>query len=467
MRRETREYPYDWMLWSILENAARSADGFPKEYQRLRSLVPNFADVLDAFVKHGEPGRRFLKLIAQYTKTCVTAHERGKKVALTTFCMATPILYAFDVVPVMLEALTVLGTIVLRRGTTEYLDYCCEVGFTETSCSAQRGALGAFLAGLAVRPDFIVIDTPGICDTNANSFAFTSAYLDIPFYQLNYPPTLTDERTSDYQIMDFKGMLGFIEEQTGKKLDEETLRQVTDEVKRQDELAGDLIDLMRMKPSPAPGIYDLMLYGGRFMMNGLHEYTELLESMLHVAKENAAAGRAGTTSKRERARGLFCYIDHYTADARFWEWMDANEISHLGSLLFSFWHDNAPYAAGNPQEAYHFDNSTLEATIESLSAQMSRMPMVKQIRGPYDAPGMWLDDLLGAAKLLKPDFVAYIGSMGCRNTWGMNKLLSRDLERRGIPTIILYADAFDDRVASWEAIAEKLNEFLKLRRIIP
>jgi hypothetical protein len=466
MKRETSEYHYDWMVWSILDHAAKSTDGTRKEYESLLRLVPHFCDVLETFVKHGEPGIRFLKLITEYTAMCVTAQSQGKKVALTTFCLASPILYAFDVVPVMLEVMTVLGTIVLKRGTGEYLDYCCEVGFTETSCSAQRGSLGAFLAGLAVRPDFIICDTPGVCDTNANSFSFASAYLDIPFFQLNYPPTLIDDRASCYQRQDFENLILFLEQHTGTTLNEDKLREVFEEARRQDELACELIDLMRLKPCPVPGIYDLLLYGGRFMMSGRKMYTELLESMLKVAKQNAASGFSGTSSKKERARGLFCYIDHYTTDARFWDWMDSRDISHLGSILFTFWHENAPYTPGREAEAYCLDSSSMDTMIDSLASQMSRMPMIKQIRGPYDAPGMWLDDLMGAARLLKPDFVAYIGSMGCRNSWGMNKLLARDLENQGVPTIILFADAFDDRVASWDAITDKMNEFVQLRRII-
>jgi len=466
MKRETSEYCYDWMVWSILDHAAKSTDGTRKEYESLLKLVPHFCDVLDTFVKHGEPGIRFLKMIAEYTSMCVTAPSQGKKIALTTFCLASPILYAFDVVPVMLEAMTVLGTIVLKRGTGEYLDYCCEVGFTETSCSAQRGSLGAFLAGLAVRPDFIICDTPGVCDTNANSFSFASAFLDIPFFQLNYPPTITDDRASNYQRQDFKNLILFLEQHTNTTLNETRLRDIIDEVRRQDQLACEIIDLMRLRPSPVPGIYDLMLYGGRFMMGGTKAYTDLLESMLEVARQNADSGLAGTSSKRERARGLFCYIDHYTTDARFWDWMDTQDISHLGSILFTFWHEDAPYAVNRQDEAYRIDSSNMDTMVDSLASQMSRMPMIKQIRGPYDAPGMWLDDLSGAVKLLKPDFVAYIGSMGCRNSWGMNKLLARDLEHQGIPTIILYADAFDDRVASWESIKDKMSEFMQLRRII-
>jgi len=465
MKKEAREYNYDWMLWSILDNAAKSCNGTDKEYVSLCNLVPHFRDVLDALVRHGEPGIRFLNLLSRYTRMCIQAHEEGKKVALTSFCIATPILYAMDVVPVCLEAFTVLGTMVLERGTSEYLDYCCEVGFTETSCSAQRGALGAFLSGLAVRPDFIICDSPGICDTNANSFAFASAFLDIPFFQLNYPPEVTGERATQYHRADFRHLISFIEQQTGKLLDEDLLREVVEETRKQDLYASELMDLQRMIPSPVPGIYDLLLYGGKFMMSGLTTYTGVLESMLTAAENNAEKGISGTTSSYEKARGLFCYIDHYTTNMRFWDWMDRHDIAHLGSLLFTFWQEGAVYAQGREEETYRLRSNSLDDMIDSLADQMSRMPMVKQIRGPYDAPCMWLDDTISAAKLLKTDFVAYIGTMGCRNTWGMVKLLERDLEKMGIPTLVVYADAFDDRIASWEAVTDKMNEFISLRRI--
>ncbi len=466
MRREVMEYDYDWNLWTILENASKSHDGTLKEYEILLDQAPHFRGVLDAIIRHGEPGILLLKMLAKYTWNVVTAHERGKKVAFTTYCYAPPLLYAMDVVPLSVEPMTVLGTFILERGTAEYLDYSCEVGFTETSCSAQRGALGAYLAGLGVRPDFIVCDSAGVCDTNANSFAFASAYLNIPFFQLDYPPTLTDDRTSLYQREDFRNMISFVEEHTGNKLDEERLRQVLEETRQQDELISELIELQSIVPSPVPGVYILFLYGGRFFMGGTREYTEMLEFMVDKAKENADKGIAGTASGKERARGLFCYVDHYTTDLRFWDWLDKNDISEVGSILSFFWESSAPYAAGHLDETYSIDPADLNTMLDSLSDLGSRMPMVKQIRGPYDAPGMWLDDVLGAARLLKADFVTYIGTIGCRNTWGMVKLLASDLEKQGIPTLILYADAFDDRVQSWESIIDRMTEFLHLRRII-
>ncbi len=466
MKRETREYNFDWNMWTILENASKTADGFRKEYESLLPYIPHYRTVLDAFVKQGEPGILFLKLIAKYTNDCVRAHIEGRKTAGVTFCLATPILYAFNVQPVALEPWSVMGTVVLKRGTAEFLDYCCELGFTETSCSSQRGSLGAYLSGLTTGLDFVVYDSPGICDTNANSFSFAASYLDIPFYQLNYPYTLTDERATEYHRADFRGLIAFLEEQTGNKLDMTKLRDVIKESKRQDELACELLDLQRLKPCPMPPIYDLMLYGGRFMMNGTKEYTQLMEAMVANVRQKAQAGHAGTTSGREKARGLFCYIDHYTTDARLWNFLDQRDISHMGSILFNFWQKDNPHAIGKEAEGYRLDDGSLDAIIDSLADQMSRMPMVKQIRGPYDAPGMWLDDTLGAVNIMKPDFIVYMGTMGCRNTWGMVKPFVRDLEKHGIPTLYLYADGFDDRVQSWETVADKLDEFLNIRRIL-
>jgi len=465
MKRETKEYHYDWNLWTILENAAKTYDGSRKEYETLLPYVYHYRDVLDNFVRQGEPGILFLKIIARYMKDCVTARERGKKVSMTTFCLAIPILYAFGVQPIALEVWSVLGTVVLKRGTAEFLDYCCELGFTETSCSAQRGALGAYLSGLGIKPDFIICDSPGVCDTNANSFAFASAYMDLPFYQLNYPSTLTEDRSAKYHRDDYRGLIKFLEEHTGEKLDIDKLREIIRETKKQDELAAEIFEMLRVQPSPIPAVYDLLLYGGKFMMGGLPQYTELLESMVRKAKDNLAKGIAGTSSGNEKARGMFCYIDHYTTDARMWDFLDGRDISHLGSLLFGFWQKEMPYAKGREEEGYAIDDSSLDSMIDSMADMNSRMPMVKQIRGPYDAPQMWRDDIMGMANLMKPDFVAYMGTIGCRNTWGMVKLLVKDLEKAGYPTLVLYGDGFDDRVQSWESITDKIDEFTHVRGI--
>ncbi|PKN04202.1 MAG: hypothetical protein CVU74_08095 [Deltaproteobacteria bacterium HGW-Deltaproteobacteria-9] len=162
---------------------------------------------------------------------------------------------------------------------------------------------------------------------------------------------------------------------------------------------------------------------------------------------------------------MFFYIEHFTTDMRFWDWAMANDISLFPCIVNTTWNEGINYAKGRETEAYHIDTTDLDSMIRSLASVNSRMAMNKQLRGPYDAPTQWRDDCLGIAKLMKPDFLVYTGTMGCRNSWGVNKLLQRDTERAGFPTLINFADAFDDRVVSWEAYRDKITEFMKVRGI--
>ena len=465
MRPELKEYNFDWMLWATTEIAYKTLRGTEKEYKKMLNYMPYFRGLLDLFVLYGEPGIKFLELIKTVLSNIINAHDNGKKLGMTTFCFSPIIFYAMDIVPVILEPLTVLPTVLWKRGTFDYMDYCFELGFTETSCSSQRGSLGAYLANLCEQVDFIVVDSGGICDTNANSFAFASSYLKKPMYHMDYPADLVSQKAKQYHREDFKKLIEFLEYQTGKKLDISKLRSVLKETIKQDIILSELEELQMIKPNPLPVIYNLFIYAGRFFSTGTPEYTELLQAMLNIAKENARSGKSGIIGLNEKCRAFFCYIDHYTADARMWKWLDQHGIAHIGCILSRFYSDRSPYIV-DEEEAYKIETASLDSMIDSISEINARSPMVRTIRGPYDAPHMWLDDSIKLAKLFQADCVVYNGTPGCRNTWGMVKPFARDVEKAGFPTLIMYSDAFDDRVQSWEATTERLDEFFKIRRLI-
>ncbi len=468
MRMETREYNFDWMLWKTFASGSRLKCGTAKEFETSLRYVPYFRGVLDALFGAGEPGERFVGLCARYMENLVTARERGRKTAVTTFCFSPALLYAMDIMPICLEVLTVMMTFTYKRGTTEFLDLCNEVGYTETSCSSQRGTIGAYLAGIGTDIDMIVTDTPGVCDTNANAFAFAAAYLDVPFFQLDMPPVLAGRRSDEYHRADYRALIRFLEEHTGRKLDLDRLRANLLEIRRQDELVAELEELARVVPNPLPISFNLMVYASRFLFSGMPECTEVLESMVRDGKERARQGLAGVSGGMEKRRAFFCYIDHYAQNLQLWKMLDSLGIGYQGNILSRSWASNAPHVAefGTVEAAYTIETGGEVALIDSLAAINSRMPMVKSIRGPYDAPDMWLQDTLSLAKMYNADFIVYNGTPGCRNTWGMVKLLARDTEKAGFPTHIMYADAFDERVQSWDATRARFEEFLKVRRLI-
>jgi len=466
MRPEIREYNYDLLMGKTLRAAAMVPRGTSKETARTYGYIPYFKGIAKAFIDEGPPGITFLDLLATYYENILTAREQGKKIAATTFCNTPAILYAMDIVPATFEILTAIGCLVWKRGMFDYMDYSCEAGMPETSCSSQKGALGAFLAGLCESIDFVVCDTPGVCDTNANAFAFASAFLDKPFYQLNYPSTIGDDRSQKYHIDDYRAMVAFMETHSGKTLDYDRLANILREIDRQDALTAELEDMLMLVPTPVPPIYGLMTYAGRFCFAGHPIYTGLLESMVETARSRMAAGVPGLKSGDEKLRIFMCYIDHYTFDMNFYDYLGERGIAHTGSILARNFREGNKYVENLPDNSYRVDTSSPEAMFESLAQMNARMPMVRSIRGPYDQHGMWLEESLACANLYQADCIIYNGTPGCRNTWGMVKPYARDLEKYGFPVHIMYDDAFDDRVESWEASKERLDEFFHVRGLL-
>jgi benzoyl-CoA reductase/2-hydroxyglutaryl-CoA dehydratase subunit BcrC/BadD/HgdB len=466
MRPEMKEYNYDWLMGSMLSSASRMPAGTPKETDLACQYIPTFKKAAQSIFGTGDVGTELFKLLARYYENVLTAKEHGKKIVGTTFCNSPVILYAMDIVPVTFEAWTALAQLVWKRGMFDYFDYCVEVGMPETSCSSQRGALGAILAGLTEKIDFIICDTPGVCDTNANAFAFASEFMNVPFFQLNYPSAIGDDRTQKYHVDDYKAMISFIEQHSGKKLDYDRLSEVLKEVDRQDSLMLELEDMMLLKPSPVPPLYQLALYTGRFLFSGHEIFTRLLESMVESAQELAKSGMSGLATGVEKLRTFMCYIDHYTVDLNFWNYLSEKGVAHTGSILTRNYRDNNQYVKGMEGSAYGIDTSSPDAMLDTIAQMNARLPMVRSIRGPYDRKGMWLEESLALAKLTQADCVIYNGTPGCRNTWGMVKPFARDMEKHGYPTHIMYDDAFDDRVESWEATRERLDEFFHVRGLL-
>ncbi|MCP4692040.1 MAG: 2-hydroxyacyl-CoA dehydratase [Desulfobacterales bacterium] len=468
MRRETREYNLDWVYWSVFDNASKVYAGSEKEYQILRGHLPHLDDILQIVKGRGDVGTAFLKMVANYLKRFLTAKERGRKVAMATAVISPAIFVAMDIEYIALEILSVMGGLLWEDRTSDYMDFCIEVGFTETSCSAQRASLGAYLAGVGVEPDFVVNSVGGSCDTNANAFAFASVYLNKPFYQIDTPPELTPQKSTDYHTRDYRSFIAFLEEQTGEKLDEDRLREVLEEVRIQDEIIGEIEELQLLTPNPVPVEFNFFIYVSVFTFSGSKEATKVLRMMLEESRENAKKGVSGLKSGEEKCRGLFCWIDHFTSGMKFWEMLDRNGISNMGNILNRSWSENSPLPRhlGDKTESYRIGTRDLDEMIETIAAINARMPMAKSVRGPYDSPNMWLEDNLALAKIYNVDFVAYNGTPGCRNSWGAVKLFARAMEKHGVPAYIMSGDAFDDRVESWQTTEARFEEFLRVRKLI-
>ncbi len=468
MTGKRKNYPLDKRLYGYFRSMATMLkNSTDRELKAaLSPMSSGEVDFFEIIKQHGDIIQIASEANAEWAEELIHSRERNKKIVLTTYCYPVGVMYAFDCVPATAEVLTGHGCVQFRAGMSDFLDYSVEAGMTETSCSGQRASLGAYLSGFGHKPDFCIANTAGICDSNANAYHFYCSHEDIPMYMHDMPPTLTGKRATEYHRRDFRNMIAFLEKYSGKKTDWDKLREVAVEIKKQDELINEIQQLMTARPCPAPPLVQAFIYLIKFAMNGTRHGTRVLEEMLTVTRTNYEKGLAGTLSGKEKARCLSSYIDHYTYNMRFFALFNELEVSTLGSFLNYFFSEGSPYAVGREEQCYAMDLSSEEAVLDSLADQLARMPMLKQIRGPYDAPAMWLEDTLAACKIYQADCTLYMGTLGCRNTWGMVKPCMRDLEAAGYPSHAIFADSFDDRVKSWERFRKEMIEFFEVRKII-
>lgn len=467
MRSELKEYNLDWLFASTFSVAKNLGKGTGREIANVLKYAPYVGKLLEPILATGKPAYSMLDIFSDYYSNIVAAEDNGKKVVMTTFCFDPSIFYAVNnLVPVTLEIGTAITTMLWKRGSTDYMDFCTEIGFSETGCSSQRGAMGAYLSGMGAKIDLVALNMGGVCDTNANAYNFAAQYLDVPFYGLDYPAELTTEEVREYHHKDYRALIRFIEENTGCQFDIDRLREIMEEKKKQDDLMNELEEMQRLVPNPVPGIYHLMIYACRYIYSGRKKFTKMLEEMVEIVRGKAVAGKSGLRNSSEKSRTFLVYIDNYSLGVSMFEWFEKKGISHIGNILSRTFTESAPYTTGVPGSAYRIDTTSLDSMIDSLADINARMPMTRTIRGPFDAPGMWLEDSLSLARMYRADNCIYNGTPGCRNTWSNVKLMAREMEKQGYPTHIAYGDSFDCRVEAWETTEMRLDEFYKIRGLL-
>ena len=467
MRPEMYEYQYDWMIANSIRIIKRAMNNSEKELEEMLKYMPYFRDSVSVLLGQGEVSKAFIRLIDTWTDLYFyNAEKIGYKRVMTTFIMNPVLFHAMKIAPLNCELITIFGNAFYLRGSFDFMDHCIAEGFTETSCSAQRATLGAYLAGLAKPFDMVLINSTGTCDANANAFAFLANRLKKPLYAMDFPHRIPGEEESDYTLKDMKAMIAFVEHHTGRTVDYERLGELLTTVGKQEEMIVEIQELMRAVPCPVPALCNFMLYVGHLIGMGLPEYTEMLRAILEMGKRNLEAGRAGTASGKERARIYAIYIDHYCTKLDYWKWFDEMELSHLGGIPCATFYEDQPYLKGNEEMGWGVDTSSPEGMIRTVAELGARQPMARSIRGPYDAPNQWLDETLTMMKHYRADCGIFAGTYGCRNTWSNNQSLAREVEKYGYPTLICTADAIDERPQSWVQTQAQIEEFLTIRGIV-
>ena len=382
--------------------------------------------------------------LGRYWENVNTAKERGKKVVFVPFNFAPELCFAMDLIPVCVEVLNTMA-LTLEEGLEPYLDLAVERGLPDSMCSAQRGIVGLLEAEILDKPDLLINGALGGCDPNSKIFEYMAEKFDIPALYLDLP-YYHDDRTLEHYAKGFKKIVKALEEMTGHKLDPDRLREVVDNTNRATELFMEINELKRHVPNPVPNYYNMQHTGTKLMLAGTPDAITYYQAALDICKDRLKNGRH--VHPEERIRIFFMYTGYYF-DNEIYSWFQEEMgVSYVMDVLNAF--DFNPY----------IDTSSTETMIKGLAEVMLNLPMTRQLKGSWDMPGNWLQDVLYYAETYKADCMVFTGHTACKQAWGVYRLVADEAKRRlGIPSLRLEGDGWDARITPMSVIKEQFEDF--------
>jgi benzoyl-CoA reductase/2-hydroxyglutaryl-CoA dehydratase subunit BcrC/BadD/HgdB len=198
--------------------------------------------------------------MAQYYAEGFEAKETGsQKVCWVTSSVPLELLFAFDVLPFLPEFSGVMAA--FERKSTEYQVAAENFGYDMELCSVARTNLGELIKGRTKEegalpePDFLIA-TRHMCQTHLWWWETYQRHFNIPLY-FNELPFYSYDRAEeipthhqDYFVEGMKGMVRFLEEQTGKKFDIDKYREVVQCSNRVHEQWSQILEYGKVIPAP-------------------------------------------------------------------------------------------------------------------------------------------------------------------------------------------------------------------------
>ncbi|GAB4344409.1 MAG: hypothetical protein Kow0099_23760 [Candidatus Abyssubacteria bacterium] len=380
----------------------------------------------------------------KFWRSVLSARDEGKKIVFVPFNFSPEIFHAMDMIPVCVEVLTTMA-LTLEEGVEPYLDLAVERGLPDTMCSAQRGVIGLFEAGILEKPDLLVNGALGGCDPNSKAFEYMAEKFDIPVIYLDLP-YYHDKRAMGYYAKGFRKVVEALEEINGRKLDPDRLREVIQHSNKATELFMEINELKRHVPNPVPNYYNLQHTGTKLMMAGTPDAVDYYQTAYDVSKERLKQGKH--VLPEERIRVFFMYTGYYFDNSIFSWFQEEMGATYVMDVLNAF--DFNPI----------IDPTSVDTMLDGLSEVMFNLPMTRQLKGSWNMDSNWLYDVLYYARTYKADCCVFTGHTACKQAWGVYRLVADEVKKQlGIPSLRLEGDGWDSRITPMSVIKEQFEEF--------
>ena len=373
--------------------------------------------------------RRFVYEIARIGSRIF---DNDWSIAWTTVFVPYEILNSMSVSGMFVEF---FGAMLAGTGmSSKYLDLSESKGFSTDSCSYHRTIIGAAMDGLLPEPD-VLIGASIPCNGGVKALKRIGEIFNKDVFILNIPIEVTPDAV-DYLTDQYKEMIKYVENETGRKLDYDKLKKT---IKYNNQARKYLIEtnnLCKNVPCPANS-NDLKNFIIYILLQGTEEGVEVAKLFRDEFKYRVENELTGLSEEKFRLMWIQNRIQFKTdilkiLEERFGANIVIDELNHI------WWE---PMDESQP--------------LRSLANRMITHPIV----GPVERR---LEVIVQLAQEYKIDGAVNPAHWGCRQTAGARVLFKDALQKIGIPLIHLDVDCVDERNYAPGQIMTRLEAFLEM-----
>lgn len=383
---------------------------------------------------------QFYQMLADYFTRLRDARNTGDFVAAHTIFFPVEILNAMGLAPMYLEGTGYFISLFSGK-CVDVLAHASEIGLAPEICSAHRMVDGAMNQGEIPRIDAVVCSNL-VCDNGYKSGEFAMEHFHCPGFIFDYPFHMNDAGRR-YIMRELQGVIDFLEEVSGRKMDWDRLSANIAESDAQIKLTRQINDLCKAVPSPFQPLDFLKFLTNDYMFPGTREYTQYLNTMYKHLQEMVAAGKGFAEPERLR---LMCLMP---------------APLHLQSEIDAMLKENAAAIVCYPTLTGWDEDFSLDPArpLESIAAKLAASPTIRTF-GPLDE--RILGPIRSAVKDYRIDGAINFGHIGCRNMGPLARVFKDVLEELDVPMLQIDCDIIDPTVTGKDEVRTKLEAFFEL-----
>lgn len=375
----------------------------------------------------------------KYFKKAREAVDRGDPIIAHATMVPVEIFRAMDLVPA-LSIFSCINMSMVLKNQVESLGISRGLGLPLEICSSHREMMAFFTEGWFPTPSFFCEMGIG-CDTFGHSLRVAREHTGVPSFYVDKPYQRT-ERSISYLTGEFKDLIRFLEEKTGRKMDWDRLKEYVNYSRQIYETYQEIRELRKAIPSPMENARNWQFYMTGWMYAGTKEGVDWYKTLRDELKERVSQGKGCIPEEKFRFVDLFFGVGYYSLKILTWM-QNTHGVNIVAEPCWSY------------QGKWDVD---LDKPLESLARRTYCAPPLGTIDGPVEN---FVEAALADARDYKVDAAMWFANFTCRQNAAI-RTVKDALEKKGIPTFVMGTDTQDPNYVTMDQIKEQFEGFLEI-----